>query len=112
MRSIRSARSSVPAVVCGLLSDVIRFSLARPGRYKTVAYNLRVKEAQVAPGGDGDGDEGVCTHRFVCHNQSRPSSVSKTTLFETQRKLRLRTNRYAQPGVSKAVLKRRVSKVS
>src|SRR5665648_516607 len=31
-------------------------ALARPGRYKTVAGNLRVKEVQVAPGGDGDLD--------------------------------------------------------
>ena len=31
-------------------------ALARPGRYRTVADNLRVKEVAVAPGGDGDGD--------------------------------------------------------
>ena len=31
-------------------------ALARPGRYRTVADNLRVKEVPVAPGGDGDGD--------------------------------------------------------
>lgn len=44
-------------------------ALARPGRYRTVAGNLRVKEVQVAPGGDGDGDEGARTQRFVvCHN--------------------------------------------
>ena len=44
-------------------------ALARPGRYRTVADNLRVKEVQVAPGGDGDGDEGARTQRFVvCHN--------------------------------------------
>ena len=44
-------------------------ALARPGRYKTVAGNLRVKEVQVAPGGDGDGDEGARAVRFVvCHN--------------------------------------------
>jgi len=42
-------------------------ALARPGRYKTVAGNLRVKEVHVAPGGDGDG--GVRAERFVvCHN--------------------------------------------
>ena len=44
-------------------------ALARPGRYRTVADNLRVKEVHVAPGGDGDGDEGARTQRFViCHN--------------------------------------------
>ncbi len=44
-------------------------ALARPGRYATVAGNLRVKEVQVAPGGDGDGDGGARTQRFVvCHN--------------------------------------------
>jgi transposase len=44
-------------------------ALARPGRYRTVADNLRVKEVQVAPGGDGDGDDGARTQRFViCHN--------------------------------------------
>ncbi|MPZ67736.1 MAG: hypothetical protein GEU83_20360, partial [Pseudonocardiaceae bacterium] len=30
-------------------------ALARPGRYRTVADNLRVKEVHVAPGGYGDG---------------------------------------------------------
>lgn len=34
-------------------------ALARPGRYRTVADNLRVKEVAVAPGGDGDGDQGA-----------------------------------------------------
>jgi hypothetical protein len=44
-------------------------ALARPGRYRTVADNLRVKEVHVAPGGDGDGDGGVRAQRFVvCHN--------------------------------------------
>jgi xanthine dehydrogenase molybdopterin-binding subunit B len=44
-------------------------ALARPGRYHSVAGNLRVKEVAVAPGGDGDGDDGVRTQRFViCHN--------------------------------------------
>ena len=44
-------------------------ALARPGRYRTVAGNLRVKEVAVAPGGTGDGDEGARTQRFVvCHN--------------------------------------------
>jgi hypothetical protein len=44
-------------------------ALARPGRYRTVAGNLRVKEVAVAPGGDGDGDHGARTQRFVvCHN--------------------------------------------
>jgi hypothetical protein len=44
-------------------------ALARPGRYRTVADNLRVKKVAVAPGGDGDGDGGARTQRFViCHN--------------------------------------------
>jgi transposase len=44
-------------------------ALARAGRYRTVADNLRVKEVQVAPGGDGDGDGGARSQRFViCHN--------------------------------------------
>jgi len=44
-------------------------ALARPGRYRTVAGNLRVKEVAVAPGGIGDGDEGARVQRFVvCHN--------------------------------------------
>src|SRR6266566_1862700 len=44
-------------------------ALARPGRYRTVAGNLRVKEVAVAPGGHGDGDDGARAQRFVvCHN--------------------------------------------
>lgn len=44
-------------------------ALARPGRYRTVAGNLRVKEVHVAPGGHGDGDHGARAVRFVvCHN--------------------------------------------
>jgi hypothetical protein len=44
-------------------------ALARPGRYRTVADNLRVKEVAVAPGGADDGDQGARTQRFViCHN--------------------------------------------
>jgi hypothetical protein len=44
-------------------------ALARPGRYKTVAGNLRVKEVHIAPGGHGDGDRGARAVRFVvCHN--------------------------------------------
>jgi hypothetical protein len=44
-------------------------ALGRPGRYRTVSDNLRVKEVAVAPGGDGDGDDGARTQRFViCHN--------------------------------------------
>ncbi len=44
-------------------------ALARPGRYRTVAGNLRVKEVTVAPGCDGDGDDGMRAQRFVvCHN--------------------------------------------
>jgi hypothetical protein len=42
-------------------------ALARPGRYRTVAGNLRVKEVHVGPGGAGDG--GARAQRFVvCHN--------------------------------------------
>jgi hypothetical protein len=44
-------------------------ALARPGRYRTVAGNLRVKEVAVAPGGDGHGNGGARAVRFVvCHN--------------------------------------------
>jgi transposase len=44
-------------------------ALARPGRYQTVADNLRVKEVHVGPGGHGNGDDGARTQRFVvCHN--------------------------------------------
>ena len=44
-------------------------ALARPGCYRTVAGNLRVKEVTVPPGADGDGDEWVRAQRFVvCHN--------------------------------------------
>lgn len=47
-------------------------ALGRPGRYKTVAGNLRVKEVHVAPGGNGDGDSGARAVRFViCHNPER-----------------------------------------
>lgn len=42
-------------------------ALARPGRYRDVAENLRVKEVRVSPGG-GNAD-GARTERFViCHN--------------------------------------------
>ena len=42
-------------------------ALARPGRYHTVADNLRVKEVRVAPGGGTD--DGARAERFVvCHN--------------------------------------------
>jgi len=44
-------------------------ALARPGRYRTIGENLRVKEVHVAPGGDGDGEGGARAQRFVvCHN--------------------------------------------
>ncbi|MEO6822908.1 MAG: IS1634 family transposase, partial [Candidatus Nanopelagicales bacterium] len=44
-------------------------ALARPGRYRSVAGNLRVKEVAVAPGGKGDADQGARAQRFVvCHN--------------------------------------------
>jgi Transposase DDE domain len=42
-------------------------ALARPGRYHTVAGNLRVKEVWVSPGGGSE--DGTRTERFVvCHN--------------------------------------------
>jgi hypothetical protein len=57
-------------------------ALARPGRYRTVAGNLRVKEVQVAPGGQGDGDEGARTQRFVvCHN---PEQADRDAAVRTQ----------------------------
>ena len=44
-------------------------ALARAGHYRTVAGNLRVKEVAIAPGGDGDGEDGMRAQRFVvCHN--------------------------------------------
>jgi Transposase DDE domain len=58
-------------------------ALARPGRYKTVADNLRVKEVTVAPGGNGDGDDGVRAQRFVvCHNpaQAERDAAVRTNL--------------------------------
>ena len=58
-------------------------ALARAGRYRTVAGNLRVKEVAVAPGGDGDGDEGARAQRFVvCHNpeQAERDSQVRTRL--------------------------------
>jgi hypothetical protein len=49
-------------------------ALARPGRYKQVADNLRVKEVAVAPGGDGSGEQGMRAARFVvCHNPDAAS---------------------------------------
>jgi Transposase DDE domain len=60
-------------------------ALARPGRYKTVADNLRLKEVHVAPGGDGDGDEGMRAQRFVvCHNpdQADRDAQVRTNLVE------------------------------
>jgi len=58
-------------------------ALARPGRYRTVAGNLRVKEVAVAPGGKGDGDDGARAQRFVvCHNpeQSERDAAVRTQL--------------------------------
>ena len=54
-------------------------ALARPGRYRTVADNLRVKEVAVAPGGEGDGDGGARTQRFViCHNPEQATATSRS----------------------------------
>jgi hypothetical protein len=60
-------------------------ALARPGRYRTVAGNLRVKEVHVAPGGDGDGDGGARAQRFVvCHNpdQAERDAAVRTNLVD------------------------------
>ncbi len=60
-------------------------ALTRPGRYRTVAGNLRVKEVTVAPGGDGDGDDGARAQRFVvCHNpeQAERDAAVRTQLVE------------------------------
>jgi len=57
-------------------------ALARPGRYRTVAGNLRVKEVAVAPGGQGDGDDGARAQRFVvCHN---PEQAERDAAVRTQ----------------------------
>src|ERR1039458_719074 len=59
-------------------------ALARPGRYATVAGNLRVKEIHVAPGGKSDGDDGARTQRFVvCHNpeQAERDAVVRSNLI-------------------------------
>ncbi len=57
-------------------------ALARPGRYRTVAGNLRVKEVHVAPGGKSDGDEGMRAQRFVvCHN---PEQADRDAAVRTQ----------------------------
>jgi hypothetical protein len=57
-------------------------ALARPGRHRTVAGNLRVKEVDVAPGGQGDGDDGARTQRFVvCHN---PEQADRDAVVRTQ----------------------------
>src|SRR4051794_6433834 len=65
-------------------------ALARPGRYKTVADNLRIKEVAVAPGGDGDGDDGARAQRFVvCHNpaQAERDAAVRANLIEHLRGL-------------------------
>jgi len=63
-------------------------ALARPGRYATVAGNLRVKEVAVAPGGEGDGEGGARTQRFVvCHNPEqaeRDSAVRDNLMAHLQ----------------------------
>jgi hypothetical protein len=57
-------------------------ALARAGRYRTVAGNLRVKEVAVAPGGQGDGDDGMRAQRFVvCHN---PEQADRDAAVRTQ----------------------------
>jgi len=57
-------------------------ALARPGRYRTVAGNLRVKEVAVSPGGNGDGDQGARAQRFVvCHN---PEQADRDTAVRSR----------------------------
>jgi len=57
-------------------------AMARPGRYRTVAGNLRVKEVAVAPGGIGNGDDGARAQRFViCHN---PEQADRDAAVRTQ----------------------------
>ncbi len=64
-------------------------ALARAGRYKSVAGNLRVKEVHVAPGGDGDGEQGVRAQRFVvCHN---PEQADRDALVRDHLVTHLRT---------------------
>jgi Transposase DDE domain len=49
-------------------------ALARPGRYRDVAGNLRVKEVWVSPGGGNQ--DGTRTERFVvCHNPRLPPAT-------------------------------------
>jgi hypothetical protein len=64
-------------------------ALARPGRYRTVADNLRVKEVSVAPGGKTDGDQGARAQRFViCHNPEqgeRDAAVRANLISHLQR---------------------------
>jgi transposase len=60
-------------------------ALARPGRYKTVADNLRIKEVHVAPGGNGNGDDRARAQRFViCHNpeQAKRDAAVRADLVE------------------------------
>ena len=48
-------------------------ALARPGRYRTVAGNLRVKEVWV-------GSDGVRAERFVvCHNPEQADRVTRSS---------------------------------
>ena len=65
-------------------------ALARAGRYRTVAGNLRVKEVAVAPGGGGDGHGGARAQRFViCHNpeQADRDAAVRTNLIAHLTKL-------------------------
>jgi hypothetical protein len=64
-------------------------ALGRAGRYRTVAGNLRVKEVHVAPGGHGDGDQGMRAARFVvCHN---PEQAERDATVRTQLVAHLQT---------------------
>jgi hypothetical protein len=76
-------------------------ALARPDRYRTVAGNLRVKEVQVAPGGQGDGDDGARTQRFVvCHNpeQADRDAAVRTSLVAHLEALDRRLRQLVRPA--------------
>jgi hypothetical protein len=76
-------------------AEKLRAPTPRPPRrwparaLRTVADNLRVKEVAVAPGGDGDGDDGARGQRFVvCHN---PASAERDAAVRTNLVTHLRS---------------------
>jgi hypothetical protein len=65
---------------CATPTPKLRPRSPSPGRYRTVAGNLRVKEVH-ASGGHGNGDEGARAVRFVvCHN---PEQAERDTAVRT-----------------------------